>query len=272
MYRATSLGQNHNKRRGAWRGSKGVRVSRRWSRLRLALLIALFLFAVFPSFGPPAHASPRASGVTIANEVVQTRPAVRELGALTRPSAFPAGTDQGATGGDTLLFTSRVVDAGQLFDRIGTHWIAGPGAENSIYVEMRVSKDGVMWTDWTALPHDEDMRNADRNEQFAGPFAFPVSRYAQYRTWLTGGDAGALGQMALTFMDVSDVNAGPVAQLVNDITGAFADMWNSYADAAPAGAQKILTRQDWGADESLMKWAPKYQRVQKADHPPHRHR
>src|SRR5437867_2313572 len=264
MYRATSLGQNHDKRRGAWRGSKGVRVSRRWSRLRLALLIALFLFALFPSFGPPAHASPRASGVIIANEVVQTRPAARELGALTRPSAFPVGSDQGATGGDTLLFTSQVVDAGQLFDRIGTHWIAAPGAENSIYVEMRVSKDGVTWTDWNALPHDEDMRDFDRNEQFAGPFEFPVSRYAQYRTWLTSGDAGALGQMALTFMDVSDVNAGPVAQLWNDVSGAFADMWHSYADAAPGGAQKILTRQDWGADESLMKWAPKYQRVQKA--------
>lgn len=239
-------------------------MSRRWSRFRLACLIALFLLALFPSFGPPAHASPRGSGLIVANEVVQTRPAARELGELTRPSAFPPGSDQGATGGDTLLFTSQVVDAGQLFDRMGTHWIAAFGAEESIFVEMRVSKDGATWTDWTALPHDEDMRNIDRNEQFAGPFEFPVSRYAQYRTWLTGGDTDALGQMALTFMDVTDVNAGPVAQLMNDITGAFADMWHSYADAAPTGAQKILTRQDWGADESLMRWVPKYQRVQKA--------
>lgn len=264
VYRATSLGQNHDKRRGAWSGIKGVWVGRRWSRVRLVLLIALFLLALFPNFGPPAHASPRASGQIIANEVVQTRPASRELGALTRPSAFPAGTDAGATGGDTLLFTSNVVDAGQLFDRIGTHWVTAPGAEESIFMEMRVSLDGSTWTDWTSLPHDEDLRDFDRNEMYAGPFAFPVSRYAQYRTWLTGGDADALGQMALTFMDVTDVNAGPVAQLVNDITGAFADMWHSYAHAAPVGAQKILTRQDWGADESLMKWVPKYQRVQKA--------
>ncbi len=239
-------------------------MSRRWSRLRLAFLITLFLLALFPSFGPPAHASPRASGVIVANEVVQTRPAARELGALTRPSAFPPGSDAGATGGDTLLFTSEVVDAGQLFDRVGAHWISAPGAEESIYVEVRVSNDGAAFTDWFQLPHDEDMRDADRNEQYAGPYAFPVSRYAQYRTWLTGGDVDALGQIALTFMDVSDVNAGPVAQLVNDITGAFADMWHSYADATPIGAQKILTRQDWGADESLMRWVPKYQRVQKA--------
>jgi N-acetylmuramoyl-L-alanine amidase-like protein len=239
-------------------------VSRRWSRVRLASLIALFLLALLPNFGRPAHASPRASGQIVANEVLQTRPAARELGTLSRPSAFPQGSDAGATGGDTLLFTSQVLDAGQLFDRLGTRWIAAPGAEESIFVEVRVSKDGVAWTDWTALPHDEDMRDFDRNEQYAGPFEFPVSRYAQYRTWLTGGSTDALGQLGLTFMDVTDVNAGPVAQLINDITGAFADMWHSYADAVPIGAQKILTRQDWGADESLMKWAPKYQRVQKA--------
>jgi hypothetical protein len=255
------MAQNHDKRRGAWRGSKGVWVGRRW---RLALLIALFVLALFPNSGPPAVASPRASGQIVANEVIQTRPAARELGELTRPSAFPAGSDAGATGGDTLLFTSQVLDAGQLFDRIGTRWITPLGAEESIYVEMRVSKDGTAWTDWTALPHDEDMRDYDRNEQYAGPFEFPVSRYAQYRTWLTGGDTNALGQIGVTFMDVSDVNAGPVAQLLNDIAGGLTDMWRSYADAAPIGAQKIHTRQDWGADESLMRWVPKYQRVQKA--------
>ena len=70
-------------------------MSRRWSRVRLALLMALFLFALFPNFGRPAVASPRASGQIVANEVLQTRPAARELGALTRPSAFPAGSDQG---------------------------------------------------------------------------------------------------------------------------------------------------------------------------------
>ena len=122
-------------------------MSRRWSRLRLASLVALFVLALFPNFGPPSHASPRASGQIVANELVQTRPAARELGALTRPSAFPAGSDAGATGGDTLLFTSQVLDAGQLFDRVGTRWIAAPGAQESIYVEMRVSKDGTAWTD-----------------------------------------------------------------------------------------------------------------------------
>src|SRR5204862_5299927 len=32
----------------------------------------------------------------------------------------------------------------------------------------------------------------------------------------------------------------------------------SVAMAAPVGASKIMTRADWGADETLMKWTPKY--------------
>src|SRR5207245_9281430 len=35
------------------------------------------------------------------------------------------------------------------------------------------------------------------------------------------------------------------------------------ADAAPVGAPRILTRQDWAADENLMQWPPRYQKVQK---------
>jgi hypothetical protein len=126
-------------------------------------------------------------------------------------------------------------------------------------------KDGASWSDWTALPHDEDMRNIDGNEQFAGPVRVPrPSRYAQYRTWLTGGDTNALDRMALTFMDVTDVNAGPVAQLMNDITGAFADMWHSYADAAPAGRAEDPHAAGLGCGRDPHEVGAKYQRVQKA--------
>ncbi|MDP9245524.1 MAG: N-acetylmuramoyl-L-alanine amidase, partial [Chloroflexota bacterium] len=57
--------------------------------------------------------------------------------------------------------------------------------------------------------------------------------------------------------------AGPVARLLNDVQSAMASFGGSYASAA-SGASKVLTRQDWAADESLMKWTPEYKRVQKA--------
>src|SRR5439155_1766976 len=166
------------------------------------------------------------------------------------------GRPLGATGGGTLLFTSDPVDAGQAFDHLGVHWVAALGSEDTFYVEVRTSRDGASWSEWAVFTADEDMADHDRNEWFAGPYAVPAARFAQYRVWLTGGDAGALEQVALSFMDVSDLNAGPIARLASDLHGALSDFGRSYAEAAPAGASAIRSRQDWAADENLMLWAP----------------
>ena len=178
--------------------------------------------------------------------------------------------DAGSTGGETLLYTSPPVDAGQLFDRIGVHWVAAPGTEDRFFVELRTSADARSWSDWALLTPDEDMHDADRNEWFAAPQpAVPDARLAQYRVWLTDGDPSHVVRVGLTFMDVDDLNAGPVARLMNDIGGALRDVARSFtepaaASAAPVGASRILSRQDWAADEDLMSWAPRYYRVQKA--------
>jgi hypothetical protein len=242
---------------------------RRYSRSRRALLVGALTLAIypFPRFSLPAQGAPRgvagSSGKIVAKEIVHTSPA-RSTGELTTPTALPSGVNAGSTGGETLLYTSPVVDAGQVFDFVGVHWVAARAAQDSLFIEFRTSSDGFMWTDWTTVAQNEHMRNDDRNELFAGPYAVSASRHAQYRVWLSSGDPDAIGQIALTLMDVNDLNAGPVARLLNGVRGAVAQMWHgSYAAAAPAGAVKINTRQDWGADESLMKWAAKYQRVQK---------
>jgi hypothetical protein len=236
-------------------------VDRRRANLRLALLIGVFVLALLPNFGTPAVASPRASGQIIASEHSDAFPA--QKGGLTHQTAATNIVDAGATGGDTLLFTSDVVDAGQLFDRLGVHWIAAHGTESSLYLETRTSADGLTWSDWSQVSEEEDMTNEYTNEHYAIPAPAGTSRYAQYRVWLTGGDPDDLQKVSLTFLDVNDVNAGPLAQLVNDIVGAFGDFTRSYADAAPTGAPRILTRQDWAADEGLMNWPPRYQKVQK---------
>jgi len=76
-------------------------------------------------------------------------------------------------------------------------------------------------------------------------------------------------RVGMTFMDVNDLNAGPVARLVNDVVGAAKDVARSFtepavASAAPAGATRILSRGDWAADENLMKWVPRTYPVRKA--------
>src|SRR5256712_163505 len=244
---------------------KGDRLVRGHPRLRLVLLAALFVLMLFPRASAPAVASQRASGEIVAREVVQHDP-TRNAGGLTvrTESGTELGLkDAGATGGGRLRFTSDPVDAGQAFDPRGVHWIAALGSEDTFYVEVRTSRDGASWSEWAVFTADEDMADRDRNEWFAGPYAVPAARFAQYRVWLTGGDAGALEQVALSFMDVSDLNAGPIARLASDLLGALSDSGRSYAEAAPAGASAIRSRQDWAADENLMLWAPKYQPVPK---------
>src|SRR5437764_807668 len=115
------------------------------------------------------------------------------------------------------------------------------------------------------------MANMDTNEWYASPhLAVDNARYAQYRVWLTDGNPSDVQRVGLTFMDVNDLNAGPVVRLVNDVVGAAKDVARSFTEPATAGAAainptRILTRQDWAADDKLMQWIPRYpQKVQKA--------
>ncbi len=251
----------------AWSRKKGVRLGRRHARLRLALLIGAFVLALLPNFGTPAVASPRASGQIVANEVSQAHPTRSAAGALSLPNGARISSadlsNAGSTGGATLLYSSDTIDAGQLFDRLGIHWIAAPGAARSLFVEIRTSSDASSWTDWRQASEEEDMTNELTNEHFGAPMLVDAARFAQYRVWLTSGDVDAIARVNLTFMDVSDLNAGPVARLMNDIAGAFADFTHAGVAAAAVGSSRILTRQDWAADESLMQWPPRYQKVQK---------
>src|SRR5712691_7003878 len=263
---------NARAHRGGERGREGISALRRQrlSKKRFALLIGLFLLALFPSSGPPAVASPRVTGEITAHEVTIPLPAMNAT--LTRQGGGTvSAADVGQTGGDTLLYSSPTISAGQLFDRVGVHWVAARGTQDSFYVELRTSADGANWSDWDLLTADEDMANTDTNEWYASPqLAVDNARYAEYRVWLTDGNPSDLQRVGITFMDVNDLNAGPVARLVGDLVGAAKDVARSFtepssANAAAANPTRILTRQEWAADETLMQWIPRYpQKVQKA--------
>ena len=235
----------------------------RLSKKRFALLSGLFLLALFPNSGPPAVAAPRVSGEIVAREVTIPLPAL--TGTLTRQGGGTLnGADAGQTGGDTLLFSSPTISAGQIYDRVGVHWVAARGTEDSFYVELRTSADDANWSDWQLLTADEDMANLDTNEWYASPqLAVDNARYAQYRVWLTDGNPSDLQRVGITFMDVNDLNAGPVARFVGDIVGAAKDVARSFTEPAAASAAavnptRILARSDWAADEKLMQWIPRY--------------
>ena len=234
-------------------------------RLRVAGLTALFLLGVFPHAQAPASAAPRGSGEIVAHEVTLWDP-THAGGRLSVQAGAPGmSPDTGSTGGGTLLYTSDPVAAGQLFDRVAIHWVTIVGAEGTIGFDLRTSVDGSAWSEWTAVSDEDDMVDLARNEHYGPPQTTVAgARYAQYRAWLLAGDPSAIVRVGLTFMDVNDLNQGPLVRLMNDAVGALKELGASYATAAPVGASKILTRADWGASESLFFWTPEYKRTQKA--------
>src|SRR2546428_5259350 len=114
MYRLISLRHNERSRIGEVneeeRGPPPLR-RQRLSKKRFALLIGLFLLALFPNSGPPAVASPRVTGEITAHEVTIPLPAMNAT--LTRQGGGTvSAADAGQTGGETLLFSSPTISAG----------------------------------------------------------------------------------------------------------------------------------------------------------------
>ncbi|MGH2378988.1 MAG: N-acetylmuramoyl-L-alanine amidase, partial [Candidatus Limnocylindria bacterium] len=240
-------------------------------RLFLAGLVAAFVLALLPQLQAPGVAALRASGKTVANQVDHSMPAFT-VGELRRDTGERIDATDAGTTGETLSVTSPVIDAGQLFERVGVHYRAAWGAEDSLLVEVRTSSTGATWGEWHLYHPEEDLADLATNTWYIAPQVAPQdSRFAQYRVWLTAGDPAALEHIALTFLDVNDLNAGPVARLGNDVGGALQDIARAYfgdgrgyAMAAPTGASSLLTRQDWGADEAIGRWTPRYVPWQKA--------
>jgi len=224
------------------------------------ILLALLTAFAFPNLQPPAVAAPRVSGNVVAKELRHGSPATRP-GTVERLGAAPAQPDSGATGGDTLAYTSEIIDAGQRFNYVGVHWRARRGAENALFFEVRASRDGVTWSDWDARYEEEDMRDPETNEVYAAPLNVGDARYLQYRVWATNGDLGTARSVGLTLMDVSDLNASPISRFANDLFAAVKDLGRSFEANAAIRSPTIRTRQDWGCFEqceSAMNWIPQY--------------
>ncbi|MBM4420447.1 MAG: hypothetical protein FJ034_02445 [Chloroflexi bacterium] len=217
-------------------------------RVRVALFVLLFVLGLLPQTGVPASAALRYDGPILGADSLRTMPALSD-GALSRVA--------GAT-----LFTSSPVEAEREFDHLGVRW-AAEGDENAVVLEARVSRDGAAWGAWMAVRPDEDTENPYTGERSSGVIDAGHARFAQYRAFFVGIGPEALRSAQLTFIDSRGLEQNPVERFGRDLLGAVRDWTRSYAQAATAMRQ-IRTRQDWGADETLMKWLPKYQNFQKA--------
>jgi hypothetical protein len=177
---------------------------------------------------------------------------------------------------DDEWLVSEAVEARQWFGHLGVHWAAPVDVhdehdedadhevepEEPADIEVRVSADGRAWSEWYAAPADVDMDDPEQGERYATPIPVEPSLFAQYRV---RPDATDITTVALTFMDVSDLNAppDPLARLASDVAAAWRLMTTPLvAEAAVTVAVK--SRAQWGADASILRAAPRYAPWKKA--------
>jgi len=144
----------------------------------------------------------------------------------------------GAPGGEEVDFDA---------SHVGLRWTGGDDAR----VEVRWEAGG-RWGDWQAVPVAHDLEDRERGTVYSG--LMRVTGASRVQTRVLGGDAG---HVVVAAIDVEHgrrhlVRAAPTA-----------------AAAAPDDAEgtppqpPVVTRAQWGADESLRKGSPLYAPVTK---------
>jgi putative cell wall-binding protein len=185
------------------------------------------------------------SAVAVAALPLQALPA----SAAAPPSPRVLSADATATG-TTVELPGRVDMAGVSF--------RGPA---NAEVSLRASDDGTTWTRWTDLG-DGSAEGPDRqSHEFDGTRATqPVwtgsARYVQVRA-----DGGAvLRDVEVHGVDVKGHGESTLSKIVRGLKGVFRS--SPPAAAAMTDQPPIVTRAQWGADESIRRDDPSYGKVQ----------
>jgi len=266
----------------AWSDSRG-----RHRRLGQA---AAVLFVIAASLLTAVWVAPRASGavaewmrtppvrihtLTLPNsgELPVASPAARRTGsdtaaAVGRAASSPAAGASAGTQGSASAAASAssvTLDAGMEFSMTGL--LCDLPSDDAVTLRFRTSLDGVAWSDWIETPLEVAAEAGDQPTAFTDPLWTGAARYVQV-------DAAAAGTEApprLTGVRLVTIDPSEQAGAVAVVTGAARRLAASVAGvtlvppaSAAASAPTIVTRAEWGADESLRKSSPSYAAVKMA--------
>jgi hypothetical protein len=112
-------------------------------------------------------------------------------------------------------YQSAPLDAGLTFAAVGPHWQASAGLR--VFLELRVSRDGIRWGRWIPVPEDDVIAATGedgRPQPFAADalgalvFVDPQSRFVQYRVELQP-TAPASGELRRVGLHLIDPGRGP---------------------------------------------------------------
>ncbi|MCX6364909.1 MAG: N-acetylmuramoyl-L-alanine amidase [Actinobacteria bacterium] len=203
-----------------------------------------------------AGAPPR---TTAAAELKQAPPVhlrvVRLAGALPVAPEVPATTRAQAREGRHIGHTAAhpgaalTLDAGMQFTMAGV--ICGvPSARGAVLLRLRTSLDGRSWSPWYEAPLELAGEAEGPARAFTEPVWTGAARYLQVAAVAGGAASPALLEnVRLVALDPTEDADSPD---------------RSAAPGKAAGAPQIVTRRQWGADESLRDGRPDYAKVKMA--------
>lgn len=145
-------------------------------------------------------------------------------------------------------FTSEPLRTEFACSHVGVHWRTDGGG-GALRVEVRSSRDGQRWSGWRRVVSEAHGRGEPGRETFGALVGGRLGTWLQYRLTFrsAGPDVAGVERVALTYLDARDPSVGrPGASLLAP----------SLALASPTAGpgaflERVVTREAWGADESL---------------------
>lgn len=131
--------------------------------------------------------------------------------------------------------------------------------ESATAVRLRSSEDGVAWSDWEQLDFLDAEDGPDPGtEEYRRAQEFQQGKQPTHPVWVGEADHlqvevddAEVGDLEVTLIDAMGSNGGPMRRTYETRTHAQAD-----ATSVP----NVITRSQWGADESLRNSGPSYSR------------
>ncbi len=180
-------------------------------------------------------------------------------------AALPVDTPgaTGKAGGAPAAVDAVTIDPGLRFNLVGV--ICRPPARSGdVVVQLRTSLDGSSWGDWySASLEVATDGNGSTPQAFTEPLWTGVARYVQVAARQAGG--GAAAPVALRGVKVVAINSTEDADRGATLLGVVRRTAAAVAGlelVAPVSAMTtrptIVTRAEWGADESLRTGSPSF--------------
>ena len=210
----------------------------------------------------PADASTAARGAAPADGTARHPPPATRLLPRRSPMPRPRPTPRPA---DAPAVT---VDPGMRFTMAGVT-CAPPARTGEVEVLLRTSEDGQTWSRWYAVALDRGAEEGGEEQAFTEPVWTGSGRYLQ----LTAQAAGGAAPVPVSLRDVRVVainstedadRAAAVVGVLRRAAAAVAGLRFTADAAAMPSRPAIVSRADWGANESWRSGTPDYAPVKMA--------